>query len=346
METLNIFTTRQCEYITNKVIDEINNLRKYDETLSDFAKTELGECTIETFKNGELTCQFKNSIRDKRVYIFGQTGTHEIMELLLMVDAAKRASAGKIIVIIPSYGYARQDKKEGIRGPMGAKLVADLLSVAGIDGLITIDLHADAIQGFFDVPVNHINGSAIFSFNIKDIIGSNKQDYVVCSPDAGGFVRANKFSRKLGLDGAIAINKERDKPGSIASMLLMADVKDKHIVLVDDMCDSGLTLCKAADYLVEEKGAKSVVAVCTHPIFSGNAIEKISTTKNLKTLFVSDTLNFDAKLLNTDAVWSKTGGDVEYNSGKIQTISCSTILAKIIARISKGKSMDIVNNGE
>ena len=343
MEKLNIFSTTQTAYLATKVIDEINNLRNYDEILSDFEKTELGNCKIESFSNGEITCQYKESIRDKKVYIFGQTGTHEIMELLLMIDAAKRASAGKIIVIIPSYGYARQDKKEGARGPMGAKLVADLLSIAGISGIICIELHADSIQGFFDVPVNHINGSAIFGFNIKDIIGSNKQDYVVCSPDAGGFVRAKKFSKKLGLDGAIAINKERDKPGSISKMILMADVTNKNIILYDDMADSANTLCRAADYLVKEKGAKSVIAVCTHPVFSGNAIEKISTTKNLKTLFVSDTLNFDSKLLNADAVWSKAGGDSEYNSSKIQTISCSTILAKIIGRISKGISIDSIN---
>jgi ribose-phosphate pyrophosphokinase len=265
------------------------------------------------------------------------------MELLLMIDAAKRSSAGKIIAVIPSYGYARQDKKEGIRGPMGAKLVADLLSAAGIDGLITIDLHADAIQGFFNVPVNHINGFSIFSDELKKIIDINKEEYIVCSPDAGGAVRANKFAKRLGLGGAIAINKERDKPGSISKMLLMADVIEKKIILIDDMCDSGGTLCKAADYLIKEKKAKSVIAVCTHPIFSGNAIEKISVTENLSELYVSDTLDFDTKLLEFNALWSKTGGGEEYKSDKIKTVSCSTILAKIIARISKGESIDKVN---
>lgn len=343
MEKLNIFSTTQTAYLAKKVIDEINNLRNYDEILSNFEKTELGNCKIESFSNGELTCQYKESIRDKKVYIFGQTGTHEIMELLLMIDAAKRASAGKIIAVIPSYGYARQDKKEGIRGPMGAKLVADLLSVAGIDGLITIDLHADAIQGFFDTPVNHINGFSIFSEDLKKIIEPNKEEYIVCSPDAGGAVRANKFAKRLGLGGAIAINKERDKPGSVSKMLLMADVVGKKIILVDDMCDSGGTLCKAADYLIKEKKAKSVIAVCTHPIFSGVAIETISTTENLSELYVSDTLDFEKKIQNSDAVWVKSGGGTEYNSEKIKTISCSTILAKIIARISKGESMDKVN---
>lgn len=343
MEKLNIFSTTHTKYLANKVIDEINNLRNYDDVVSDFEKTELGDCKIESFSNGEVTCQYKESIRDKKIYIFGQTGTHEIMELLLMIDAAKRASAGKIIAIIPSYGYARQDKKEGIRGPMGAKLVADLLSVAGVDGLITIDLHADAIQGFFDVPVNHINGFSIFSDELKKAIEINKEEYIICSPDAGGAVRANKFAKRLGLGGAIAINKERDKPGSVSKMLLMADVVGKKIILVDDMCDSGGTLCKAADYLIKEKQAKSVIAVCTHPIFSGNAIETIATTENLSELYVSDTLDFEYKRLNSDALWVKTGGGTEYKSEKIKVISCSTILAKIIARISKGESMDKVN---
>ena len=262
-----------------------------------------------------------------------------------MIDAAKRASVDKVIVVVPSYGYARQDKKEGIRGPMGAKLVADLLSAAGIHGIITIELHADAIQGFFNVPINHINGYSIMSREIRRIIGDKKDDYIICSPDAGGSVRANKLSKKLGLFGAIAINKERDKPGSIGKMILMADVTGKHIILFDDMCDSGGTLCKAADYLIEEKGAASVIAVCTHPIFSKNAIEEISTTKNLSALYVSDTLNFESKILDSDAAWSKTGGGTEYQSDKIKTISCSTILAQIIGRISRGKSMDTINNG-
>lgn len=339
MEKLNIFSTTQTAYLATKIIDEINNLRNYDEILSDFEKTELGNCKIESFSNGEITCQYKESIRDKKVYIFGQTGTHEIMELLLMIDAAKRASAGKIIAVIPSYGYARQDKKEGIRGPMGAKLVADLLSVAGIDGLITIDLHADAIQGFFDTPVNHINGFSIFSEELKKIIESNKEEYIICSPDAGGAVRANKFAKRLGLDGAIAINKERDKPGSISKMLLMADVVGKKIILVDDMCDSGGTLCKAADYLINEKKAKSVIAVCTHPIMSNGAWGKIIKNKNLSALYISDTLQYQE--IMSEEIKKEEWDTLDFK--KVKTISCSTILAKIIARISKGESMDKVN---
>ncbi len=342
MESLNIFSTTHTEHLAKKVISEINRLRKEDETLSQIQETELGDCKIETFANGEITCQYKKSIRDKKVYIFGETGTHEIMELLLMIDAAKRASAGKIVVVIPSYGYARQDKKEGIRGPMGAKLVADLLSVAGIDTLVTIDLHADAIQGFFDVPVNHINGYAIFGGELRKIVSENPDDYIICSPDAGGSVRANRFSKRLNLGGAVAINKERDKPGSISKMLLMADVTGKKVILVDDLADSCKTLCLASDYLVNEKGAKSVIAVCTHPVLSGSAIERLVTTENLSSIYFSDTLEFEGKIKNFEALFSKTGGGY-CDTDKIKTISCSTVLAKIIARVSRGVSIDVVN---
>lgn len=342
METINIFSTRQSKYLAEKVIKEIDRLRQNDPEFSGFENTKLGECDIEVFANGELTCQYKNSIRDKRIYIFGETGTNEIMELLLMIDAAKRASAGKIIAVVPSFGYARQDKKEGIRGPMGAKLVADLLSAAGIHGIITIELHADAIQGFFNVPINHINGFSIFKEEIKKMISENTDEYIICSPDQGGSVRASRFSKKIGLGGAVAINKERDKPGSISKMLLMADVVGKQILLFDDMCDSAKTLCKAADYLIKEKGAKSVSAICTHPIFSGEAIERISTTETLSNLFISDTLEFENKVSNFNTYWSKVGGGY-CDTSKIKTVSCSTILAKIIGRISKGGSMDSVN---
>lgn len=342
METLNIYSTRQTKHLAEKVIKEIDRLRQNDAEFSGFEKTELGECSIEVFANGELTCQYRNSIRDKRIYIFGETGTNEIMELLLMVDAAKRASAGKIIVVIPSFGYARQDKKEGIRGPMGAKLVADLLSVAGIHGIITIELHADSIQGFFNVPINHINGFSIFKEEIKKLVSENPNNYVICSPDQGGSVRANRFSKKIGLDGAVAINKERDKPGSISKMILMADVANKNVLLFDDMCDSAKTLCKAADYLIKEKGARSVSAICTHPVFSGDAIERIFTTETLSKLFISDTLNFEDKIFQFSDYWSKVGGGY-FDTTKIQIVSCSTILARIIGRIAKGGSMDSVN---
>lgn len=334
MEELNIFSTRQTLYLAEKVVNEINRLRKNDVEFADLPNTELGDCKVEQFANGELTCQYKTSIRDKRIYIFGQTGTHEIMELLLMIDAAKRASAGKIIAVVPSYGYARQDKKEGIRGPMGAKLVADLLSVSGIHGIITIELHADAIQGFFNVPINHINGFSIFKDEIKKIIKLNPESYIVCSPDAGGYVRASKFSKKIGLDGAIAINKERDKPGSISKMLLMSDISNKNIILYDDMADSCNTICKASNYLINEKGALSVIAVCTHPILSNNALEKIKNS-TLSSIYFSDTLNFEETL----NLYGLAGGN-----NKIKCVSSSNILASIIGRISKGNSIDLINS--
>ena len=337
MEKLNIYSTRHTMYLAEKVVSEINKLRNIDTEFSDFDDTVIGKCKIEEFANKEITCQYLESIRDKQIYIFGQTGTHEIMELLLMIDAAKRASVGKITVVIPCYGYARQDKKEGIRGPMGAKLVADMISCAGASSVITLDLHAESIQGFFDFSVTHVNGYSIFKDELKKIINNNPEEYVVCSPDAGGSVRANKFSKKLGLDGAVAINKERSKPGVISKMILMADVSGKHIILVDDLIDSGGTLCKAADYLIEEKNAKSVVAICTHPIMSNYAWGRIVNTKNLSKLYVSDTMQYVEDFEDISQII--TPDDVL----KITKISCSTILAKIIGRVAKGKSVDSVN---
>lgn len=344
---IEIYSSRFTEKLAKRVIDAINAHRADDEILSTLEPMSLGDCKIEEFNNGEITVQYKNSIRNKEVYIFGHTGTHEIMELALMMDAAKRAAAGKIIAVVPSYGYARQDKKEGKRGPMGAKLVADILSAAGGDkfgGIITVDLHADAIQGFFDTPVNHINGFAIFREKLKELIGNNENDYVICSPDAGGFIRASRFAKKLGLGGAVAINKERDKPGSISKMTLVGDFTGKHIILVDDMFDTAGTICKAANYLVEEKNVASVIAVGTHGIFSPPAFTNLFGTKNLQKLLVSDTIDFENSFLKFKNLTNhEISGSTNYN--KIEIVSCATILARIIGRISKGKSMDIVNEG-
>lgn len=337
MEPLHIFSTNSTISLAKAVIETININRADDELLKEFPLTKLGDCKIEYFANGEITCQYLQSIRDKKIYIFGDTGTREIMELALMIDAAKRANAAQICAVVPSYGYARQDKKEGIRGPMGAKLVADILSAAGIHRLITIDLHADAIQGFFNVPVNHINGLSIFKDTIADLISFDRLKYIIYSPDAGGYVRAAKFAKKFDLEVG-AINKIRDKPGSISKMSMVGDVIGKRVILIDDMLDSGKTLCKAATYLVEEKGAESVCAVCTHPIFSGDAIELILKTDALQQLFVSDTLPISKRLYE---YYSAHG--CFSNFPKIKIVSSADILGKIIGRVTVGRSMDEVN---
>jgi len=340
MEEINIFTTNFTRPLAERVIDFIN--KKQSVISDDLPIIRLGECKIEYFNNGEITCQYLKSIRNKRIYIFGHNGTKEFMELALMIDAAKRASASEIIVVIPCYGYGRQDKKEGIRGPIGARLMADFITVAGANRLITIDLHADAIQGFFNLPVDHINGYKVFQDRLSQYINEHSgNNFVVCSPDQGGFARASRFARKLELGGAIAINKERDKPGSVARMSMIGDVRDMNVILVDDMIDTGGTLCKAAEYLLEEKKVNSVVAVCTHPIFSSKAFENIWNSKLTK-LFVSDTLPFEERMKSAMYGISKMGET--YDSNKIEMVSSAPILTKMIGRIFTGKSVDEVNN--
>lgn len=329
MNRLNIFTSNHTKELAQKVVDKINdNFFDADNDIS-AEKIYLGKCVIEEFKNKEITCEYQESIRDQTVYIFGSTGTHEIMELCLMLDAAKRASASKIFIVIPCYGYARQDKKEGKqkRGPIGAKLVADLISVAAgkaLSGIIGIDLHAEAIEGFFDVPFNHISGTTIFKDELRNILTSNA---VIASPDAGGKQRATRLAKKLGVE-MVGMDKTRVKPGEVASISLVGDVEGKDIIIHDDMIDSGGTLIKAAEYLMVEKNAKSVIAVCTHPILSGDAITKLMDSKYLSQVIVSDTLH-----LNLDA----------YDCPKIKIISSADILAKIIGRVSIGQSVDAVN---
>ncbi len=333
MEKLNIFSSNHTIELAKKVIETININRSDGSLLSSMQTIQLGDCRIEYFSNKEITCEYESSIRHKPVYIFGDTGTENIMELLLMLDAAKRASASEIHVVLPCYGYARQDKKEGKqkRGPIGAKLVADLLSVAaGVNfaGLITIDLHADAIEGFFDVPVNHISGTTIFKEELRKMIALDSSSYVIASPDAGGKQRATRMAKKLGLE-MVGMDKTRTKPGEVASISLVGDVVGKRIVICDDIVDSGGTLIKAAEYLIEEKQAQSVQAVCTHPILSGTAVDKIFQSKYLEAIWVADTIPLTIRAQHCP---------------KIHVVSACDILAKIIGRIYTHESMNTVNS--
>ncbi len=282
---------------------------------------------VQIFSDSECAPQLEETIRGKKVFVIGQTTNNTIMETLLTIDAAKRAAADSIVVVLPYYGYARQDRKDGIRGPIGAKVVADLLTVAGANEIITIDLHAAQIQGFFNVPFDHIEGHAIFAKKLKNLIeGCVSENFVICTPDQGGFQRASKMAECLGLS-MVAINKHRDKPNSIGSMELIGNVEGKHVIVVDDMCDTAGTLCKAADYLVEQ-GATFVTAVCTHPVLSGKALETIAKSKGLTRLLVSDSINCDSKDLS--------------GASKIQFVSCAHMLAKVITRIAAKQSINEV----
>lgn len=295
-----------------------------------------GNLVIDTFSDGEFSPQFRESIRKQQVFLVCSTNTPEkILKFLLTVDAAKRASASEIIAVIPYFGYSRQDRKEGSRGAIGAKVMADLLAASGIERLITVDLHASQIQGFFDIPVDHIAGYRIFLDYLRKL---PKGSYTICSPDAGGVKRAsamyNKFLQYRQTDCDITfamMSKRRDKPNSIESMELIGDVKDRNVILVDDMTDTAGTLIKAAEIL-KEKGASGVSAIITHGILSGKSAEKVSLDKNLDYLVVADTVPNASK------------SSLEF-PGKIISVSCAEAFSKAIVNIANGQSLhDFLNS--
>ena len=247
---------------------------------------ELGNCTTTFFSGGEFQPSFEETVRGQDVFIVQSTmpPVENLFELLLMVDAAKRASARKIIVVIPYFGFARQDRKDKPRVAIGAKLVANMMMAAGIDRIMTMDLHADQIQGFFEVPVDHLYGSTIFNAEIEKL---NTGNLIMAAPDAGGAKRANSYAKRLNIGLAIC-HKQRKKANEIAEMTVIGDVAGKDVILVDDMIDTAGTLTKAAD-LFMEKGAKSVRAFCTHAVLSGPAYERL-TDSNITELIVTDTI--------------------------------------------------------
>lgn len=233
---------------------------------------ELGQMNVQRFADGEFEVSFEESIRGHEVYLVQSTfpNTDNLMELLLMIDAAKRASAASVIAVIPYFGWARQDRKDKPRVSIAAKLVADLLSAAGVDRVITMDLHADQIQGFFNVPVDHLYGSSVFIPYIKSL---NLKDMVIATPDVGGAKRANSYAKYLNVP-LVLCHKVRAKANVVENMTVIGDVKDKNVILVDDMVDTAGTITKAADLMIAE-GAKSVRALASHAIMSDPASERV-----------------------------------------------------------------------
>jgi len=246
----------------------------------------LGNCSVSVFSDGEFQPSFEETVRGQDVFIVQSTmpPSDNLMELLLMVDAARRASARKIIAVIPYFGYARQDRKDKPRVAIGAKLVANMMMAAGIDRIMTMDLHADQIQGFFEVPVDHLYSSTIFSSEIDKL---NTGNLIIAAPDAGGAKRANSYAKRLDV-GLALCHKQRKKANEVAEMTVIGDVSGKDVILVDDMCDTAGTLTKAAD-LFMEKGALSVRAFCTHAVLSGPAFERLTNSK-ITELIVTDTI--------------------------------------------------------
>jgi len=279
--------------------------------------SELGKYHVTWFSDGEFEPKFDESIRGAAVFIIQSTipNADNLMELLLMIDAAKRASASQVIAVIPYFGFARQDRKEKARVSIGAKLVANLLTAAKVDRVMTMDLHAGQIQGFFDVPVDHLYASAIFIPYIRE---QNFDNLLIAAPDMGGTKRAKAYAKLLDADIAIC-HKTRTKANIVDSMEIIGDVTGKNVIIVDDMIDTAGTITMAAD-LIMSKGAKSVRALSTHAVFSGPALERIDNCAL-------------TELLVTDTIPEKKG------CSKIKYLSCADFLAESIKKIYNYESI-------
>jgi ribose-phosphate pyrophosphokinase len=289
------------------------------ESISREFGVELGKVTIQRFSDGEFQPSIEETVRGKDVIIIQSTfpPSDNLMELLLLIDAAKRASAKRIVAVIPYFGLARQDRKDKPRVAIGAKLVANLLTAAGVHRVITMDLHAEQIQGFFEVPVDHLYASTIFVPFLNQL---NIPNLLIAAPDTGGTKRANAYAKLLGSDLAICY-KQRKVANQVESMTVIGDVKGKNVVIVDDMVDTAGTLVKAADVMLEN-GALSVRAICTHPVLSGAAYERIQNSR-LEQLIV------------TDSIPLKEGQPID----KITVLSVSTLFSGVLHNLVENKSI-------
>ena len=277
----------------------------------------LGDVNVTVFSDGEFQPSFEETVRGQDVFIVQSTmpPTENIFELLLLIDAAKRASARKIIAVIPYFGFARQDRKDKPRVAIGAKLVANMLMAAGVDRVMTMDLHADQIQGFFEVPVDHLYASSLF---LKEIHLLKTKNIIMAAPDVGGAKRANSYAKNLNC-GLALCHKNRKRANEIAEMTVIGDVRGKDVIIVDDMCDTAGTLTTAADLLME-KGALSVRAFCSHAVLSGPAYERIANSK-LTELIVTDTI------------------PLAKSSPKIRVVGVSDLFADVIKRLINNESI-------
>ena len=281
----------------------------------------LGDMQVEHFADGEFSVYYKDSIRGKDVFLVQSTypSSDNIMELLLMIDAAKRASAHYIAAVIPYFGWARQDRKDKPRVSIGAKLMADLLSTAGVTRLITMDLHADQIQGFFNVPVDHLYASTVFVDYLRKT--SNLDRTVIATPDVGGAKRANSYAKFLGVPMVIC-HKSRAKANEVAEMTIIGDVEGKDVIIVDDIVDTAGTICKAAD-LMMKNGARSVRAIASHAVLSDPATERIEASSLSEIIF-------------TDSI------PLRKHSDKIRVVSTASVFAEAIKRVINHESISIL----
>ena len=300
---VSIFSGRATKYLADKI--------------AEYYGKPLGTCNVTVFSDGEFQPCFEENLRGRDVFLIQSTfpPTENLMELLMMVDAAKRASARRIIAVIPYFGFARQDRKDRPRISIAAKLVANLLQVAGVTRVITMDIHADQIQGFFDIPVDNLYASKIFVPYINSL---NLKDPIMASPDAGGTRRASSYAKMLGTVFCIC-HKQRSKPNEIEKMLLIGDVQDRDVILIDDIIDTAGTITRAGQ-LLKDNGARSVRAFATHAIFSGSAMEKI------------DNSVFD-EVVVTDTI------PLTNPSKKIHVLSTAELFAQVIQKVENYESL-------
>lgn len=279
-----------------------------------------------TFSDGELRIEIGDNVRGDDVFVIQPTCSPNInrnlVQLCLMLDALKRASAGRITAVIPYYGYARQDRKVSPRAPISAKTVADFISVSGADRVVTIDLHAGQIQGFFDCPVDNLYAAPVMLQPLRDLASDN---IVIVSPDAGGVERARSYAKRLNAPLAI-VDKRRDKPNQAQAMHVIGDVEGKSAIIVDDIIDTAGTLCAGADVLLKY-GATEIIACATHPVMSGPAIDRINASEALRRVIVTDTIPL---------------GDKKERCPKIQVVSVAALVGKTIHNIHTGSSVSVL----
>jgi ribose-phosphate pyrophosphokinase len=303
MSEVKLFSGTQSNYLAEKI--------------SDYYGYDLADIEVKKFSDGEMQPIIQESVRGAYVFFIQSTfpPADNLLELLLLIDSAKRASANYITAVIPYFGYARQDRKDKPRVPISAKLIAKMLEAAGADRIVTMDFHADQIQGFFDIPVDHLKSNAIFLPFLEKRDLSNT---IFASPDVGGVKRARSYSKAF-KKNLVICDKEREIANKVKAIKVIGDVKGKDVILIDDLVDTAGTLCKAAEAMILE-GAKSVSAICTHPVLSGNAYENIENSK-LTELIVTDTIPLKKK------------------SSKIKVISCSKLFARAIRNTHEYRSI-------
>lgn len=295
-----------------------NSNPKVAQQIADALSIPLGKSEVKTFSDGEIAISLQESVRGSDCFIVQSTCdpvNNNIMELLIMIDAMKRASAGRITAVIPYFGYARQDRKAKARDPISAKLVSDLITAAGANRVLTMDLHASQIQGFFNIPVDHLVGAPLICSFLKKKIGNAIDDYVVVSPDLGSVTRTRTFATKLGISLAI-IDKRRPKANVCEVMNIIGDVKGKKVLLVDDMIDTAGTLCNAAEAIIEKGGATEVYACATHGVLSGPAVERINKSPIKEVIFLDTVPIPESKM-----------------SDKFTVLSTAALFAEAIERI-------------